>query len=197
MAAVLPSWISERKYFSNPETPCRRFDASHHIPAQIRPTVSEEMSFEEFQGGRHGGHLGYRNGTILAILNLYFVAMPPINFYSLHLMAWEEMSFEESQDGRCHLGYRNGTILAILNLYFASMPPINFYLIQLMAWEEMPFEESQDGRRHLGYRNGPILAILNLYVTLMPPFKFRLNPTYGFWGDVVRRISRWPPFRPS
>ena len=28
------------------------------------------MSFEEFQDSRHGGHLGYWDGTILAILNL-------------------------------------------------------------------------------------------------------------------------------
>ena len=32
------------------------------------------MSFEEFQDG---GHLGYRNGTILAILNLHVATMPP------------------------------------------------------------------------------------------------------------------------
>ena len=34
------------------------------------------MSFEEFQDGVHGGHLGYRNGTTLAILNLYVAPMP-------------------------------------------------------------------------------------------------------------------------
>ena len=28
------------------------------------------MSFEEFQAGHRGGHHGYQNGTILAILNL-------------------------------------------------------------------------------------------------------------------------------
>ena len=38
------------------------------------------MSFEEFQDGRNGSHLGYRNGTILAILNLYVAPMPPIKF---------------------------------------------------------------------------------------------------------------------
>ena len=38
------------------------------------------MSFEEFQDGCHGGHLGYRNGMILAILNLYVTMMPPIKF---------------------------------------------------------------------------------------------------------------------
>ena len=35
------------------------------------------MLFEEFQDG---GHLGYRNGTILAILNLCVTVMPPIKF---------------------------------------------------------------------------------------------------------------------
>ena len=42
--------------------------------------VWEEMSFEEFQDGRHGGHLGYWNGTVLAILNIYVTSMPPIKF---------------------------------------------------------------------------------------------------------------------
>ena len=36
------------------------------------------MLFEDFQDGRHGCHLGYRNETILAILNLYITLMPPI-----------------------------------------------------------------------------------------------------------------------
>ena len=38
------------------------------------------MPFEEFQDCHHGGHLGYRNGTILAILNLYVATMPPTKF---------------------------------------------------------------------------------------------------------------------
>ena len=42
--------------------------------------VWEEMSFKEFQDGHHGSHLGYQNGTILAILNLHVATMPPIKF---------------------------------------------------------------------------------------------------------------------
>ena len=38
------------------------------------------MSFEEFQDGRHGGHVGYRIGTILTILNLQVATMPPTKF---------------------------------------------------------------------------------------------------------------------
>ena len=43
-------------------------------------------------------------------------------------MVWEEMAFEEFQDG-CNR-YRNGTILAILNLYVTPMHPIKFRLNQ-------------------------------------------------------------------
>ena len=78
------------------------------------------MSFEEFQYGCHGGYLGYQNGTILAILNLYVAQMPPIKF-------WLDRTYGLGRDGR-HLGYRNGTILAILNLYNAPMPPVRFRL---------------------------------------------------------------------
>ena len=38
------------------------------------------MLFEEFQDGRTGGHLGYRNRTILAILNPCVTVMPLIKF---------------------------------------------------------------------------------------------------------------------
>ena len=38
------------------------------------------MLFEEFPGGRHSGHLGYWNETILAILILHVATMPPTKF---------------------------------------------------------------------------------------------------------------------
>ena len=52
-------------------------DTSHQVLAQS-DMVWEGMSFEEFQDGRH--HIGYRNGMILAIQNLYVTVMPPIKF---------------------------------------------------------------------------------------------------------------------
>ena len=42
--------------------------------------VWEAMSFVASQDGHHGGHLGYRMGTILAILNLHVATMPPTKF---------------------------------------------------------------------------------------------------------------------
>ena len=129
------------------------------------------MSFEKFQYGCHGGHLGYQNETILAILNLCVAPMPPIKF-------WLNRTYRGG-----HLGYRNGAILAILNICVIVMPPSSSDSV----WEEMSFEEFQDGRHggHLGYRNGTIVAILNLCVTEMPSIKFQLNWTYGLGGDVV------------
>ena len=50
----------------------------------------------------------------------------PSNFGSIQVMVWEDMSFEEFQDGG-HIGKWNGTILTILNVYAAPMPPINFF----------------------------------------------------------------------
>ena len=99
-------------------------------------------------------------------------------------MVWEEMSFEEFQDGRRggHLVYQKVTVLAILNLCDAS----HKVLVQSdIFWEKMSFEEIQDGRHggHLGHRNRTILAMLNLCVTVMPPIK--INPTYGWGGDVI------------
>ena len=66
------------------------------------------MSFKNFQDRLPGGHLGYRKGTILAILNLCVTVMPPIKF-QFNRTGFREMSFEEFQDGRRggRLRYRN------------------------------------------------------------------------------------------
>ena len=79
------------------------------IKLWLRIMVWEEMSFEEFQDGHSGGHLGYWNRTILVILNLCVTVMPPTKF-QLKQTTVLEMLLEEFQDGR-HLGYLNRTIL--------------------------------------------------------------------------------------
>ena len=74
-----PSWIAKQNDLSNAESLCS-FDASHQVSAQSNLLVWE-MSFEEFQIGHYGGHLGYGLGTILAILNLFVTPIPPIEFW--------------------------------------------------------------------------------------------------------------------
>ena len=48
--------------------------------SSIQLTVWEEMLFEEFQDDDHAFYLGYWNGMILAILNLYVAQMLPVKF---------------------------------------------------------------------------------------------------------------------
>ena len=121
----------------------------------IGSTVWEEMSSEEFQDGCHGGHLGYQNRTILAILNLYNAPMTSIKFRlnltwfarrcrlknfkmaPWRLSEWNDFSNSESLCP-CDASHK----------VFGSL--------QLKVWEEMSFEEFQDGHygSHLGYQNG-------------------------------------------
>ena len=84
------------------------------------------MLFEELQDGCHGGHLGKPNGKDLSNSES-LCRSTASHFGSIRLTIWEDMSFEEFEDGH-HLGYRNGMILAILNRYVAPMPPIKFLL---------------------------------------------------------------------
>ena len=134
--------VSEQNDFSNSESLCCSDASPHFSPIQL--TVWE-MSFEEFKDGRPGGHLGYLNGPILAILNLNVSPLPPSKF-------WLNPTYPS---WGCHL------------------------------------------KIHLGYRNGTMLAVLNFHIAPMPPTKFQLKLTYGFAGDVVWRISRWPLWWPS
>ena len=59
-----PSWISERKDFSDSESLCH-CDASHQVLAQSHSRFGRRC----------------QNRTTLAILNLYVDAMPPIMFW--------------------------------------------------------------------------------------------------------------------
>ena len=65
----------------------------------IRLSVQKRLWHEAFKDGCRGGVLGYRNGTNLAILNLYVAPMPPMTFPSKQLTVWKVMSFEEFRDG--------------------------------------------------------------------------------------------------
>ena len=65
------------------------------------------MWFEDFQDGCHGGHLGYQNGTILAILNLHAAQCLAPSFCSIRVTVQEQIATEDFQDGRHggHQGY--------------------------------------------------------------------------------------------
>ena len=54
-------------------------DASHQVSAQSDLAFGRSCHLKSFKMA-HGGHLGYQNGTTLAILNLHVATMPPTNF---------------------------------------------------------------------------------------------------------------------
>ena len=65
------------------------------------------MSFEGFQDGHRGGHLGYQNGTILAILNLCVTVMSPI------VLAQSDLRFGR----RCCLkNFKMAAVAALLDI---------------------------------------------------------------------------------
>ena len=43
--------------------------------------MSRLVSFEEFHDGCPGGHLGFRDRVILAMLSIYVALMPPTKFW--------------------------------------------------------------------------------------------------------------------
>ena len=118
-----PSQISDENYFSNSESMSLRCLPSSL--GSIPITVWEAMSFEKFQDGPHGCHLGCQYGTNLAVLNLQISPMPPTKFQLNPTYLPEQISFQDFQAGHHggHLGYWNGTSLAILNLHVTPMPP--------------------------------------------------------------------------
>ena len=123
-----PSWISERNDFSNFEYLCH-CDASHQVSAQSDLRFGRRCCLKNFQMAAMR-HLGYRNGWILAILNLCVTVMPPIKFqlnrtYGLggdvdwrisRWPSWRPSWILEQND------------LAIVNLCVTMMPPIKFWL---------------------------------------------------------------------
>ena len=91
--------------------------------------IQSLMLFEEFQDCHHGHHLGYWNWMIQQFWISISPRCFPSSFGSTGLIAWEEMWFEEFQDGG-HLGHWNRRILATLNCHITPVPPIMLMLNQ-------------------------------------------------------------------
>ena len=152
-----PSWLSDLIAFSN-----------------------SESVFEDFQNCHRGRHLGYWNGMILAILNLYVAPIPTIKF-------WLKQTYGLGKE--CRL--KNFKISNSESLCHCDAS------YQVLAQSDLWFGRRCRLKNFKIYRNRMILAILNLCVIVTPPIKFQLNRTYSLEGDVVWRISRWLPWQPS
>ena len=96
---------------------------------QIAFSNSESAVVWRVSDCHHGPHLGYWNWMIQQFWISISPWCLPSSFSSTWLTVWEEMWFEEFQNGS-HLGHWNIRILAILNFNITLMPPIMFKLIQ-------------------------------------------------------------------
>ena len=103
-------------------------NASHQVLAQSDLPFVSRWGLKIFKMATWG-HLRYWTRTILAILNLSLRCLPS-SLGSFCITVWEEMPFEEFQDGPhdSHLGCRNGTNLAVLNLLVSPVPLTKFQL---------------------------------------------------------------------
>ena len=115
-------------------------------------TVWEDLSFEEFQDGHRGGHLGCRNGTNLTVLNLHVSLMLPTKFQlDLTYCSGADVVSRFSRWPQSWILERKD--FAILNLHVTPIPP-SLASIRLIIQEQTWFEDFQDGHSgHLGYWN--------------------------------------------
>ena len=124
-----PSWISEQNDFNNSKSSCGP-NASHQVWDQSDLGFSSRCGFKivkmAAQAAILDSQMEWFKQFWISMLRRCF----PSSFSSIWPTVWEEMSFEEYQDGRrgSYLGYWSRTILAILNLCVTVMPPIKFWL---------------------------------------------------------------------
>ena len=95
--------------------------------SSIRLTIREQMRFEDFQDGHHGGILNIGTERFWQFWISMSLRYLPSSFCSIQLTGLGVCG-EISLSFGGHLGYWNETILAVLNLYVSLMPPTKFQL---------------------------------------------------------------------
>ena len=101
-----PSWILELNDSSNSKSRCGP-NASHQVWAQS-DRVRERMWFQDFQDARQAAILDSQTEWFKQFWISMSLRCLPSKFGTIGPTVWEEMPFEEFQDGRHggHLGYR-------------------------------------------------------------------------------------------
>ena len=171
------------------------------------------MLFEQFQDGHYGGHLGYQNRTILAILNLHVALMPSTKFGLISTalgdvvwrfprwLPWQPSWISEGKD------FSNSEPPSIPNAstQVSTQSDLRFWRRcwkcwklttdkgqrtdnrswHKQTWSKAPGEVTIEDCQD-GCRNKILSGILNLHVSPKPPTKFGLNLTYHFCLFVLR-----------
>ena len=105
------------------------------------------MSFAEFQDGGQGSHLGYWNGTISAVLNLYVAQMSPIKF-------WLNLTWL----GRCRL--KNFKMIAVAVLECNDSSNSESLCHSDASHQASAYSDLQFGRCHLKNFTLPAMAAI-------------------------------------
>ena len=120
-----------------------------------------ELTTEYLQDGCCGGHRGYRNKMLLAILNLHVTPMPPIKF-------WLSLTYHSGADVVWRISRWQTWGLSQISdqNYFSNSESLCHSDASHQVWAQSAlrygrsFEVFQDGPhvRHLGCQNGTSLA---------------------------------------
>ena len=178
------------------------------------------MSIQDFQDGHHGqvwaqsdlpfssrrGLMIFKMATVAAILNIGKERLTILNLY-IALMPHIKLQLNPTYGLGGDFVWRFSRWLTWQPSWISEWNDHNKFLCDPNASHQV-WAQSDRIRGRYGFKtfkmaaqatilDRTILAILNLYAAQKLSIKFWLNPTYGLGGDVVWRLSRWPPWRPS
>ena len=195
----MTSRISEQNEFSNSKSPCYPMPSTEF---QLNPTFHwQQITMEDFQDAHRGGHLGYRNKIMLAILNLLVAPVTPTKF-------WLNQIYHSAADEIWRFSiwplWQPFWTLELNDFSNSESLCCSYVSNQVSAQSNLRFRR----RCHLkNFKMATVAAILDIWteqfinseslIALVPPIKFPLNLIYGLGGDVVWRISRCSPWQLS
>ena len=145
--------------------------------------LGEEAKNRFSRWGRHGGHLGFTIGTILAIFDLHVTPMFPSKFG----VNWSFGSGEEAKNRFSRWLPWQPSWISDRNdfSYFLSIshPNDSYHVWSIGFWvqqkkRKIDFQDSWISDRH-DFPIGMILTVFDLQVTPMLPSKFGVNWPFG------------------
>ena len=159
-------------------------------------SVQEKKRKIDFQDGHHGGHLGFRIATILAICD-QVIPMLPTEFQ----VNWPFCSGEEAKNIFTRWPPQRPSWISDGNdfSYFWSTRCflLSYKSVGPSVQEKKRKTDFQDGGQ-LGFSIEAILVSFDLLITTMLSTKFQVNRPFGSGEEAKNIFSRWPPWwRPS
>ena len=160
-------------------------------------SVQEKKRKKDFQDGHHGGQLGFRIATILAICDLQVIPMLHTEFQ----VNWPFGSGEEAKNIFTRWPTQRSSWISDGNdfIYFWSTRCF------LLSFKSVGPSVQEKKRKiyfqvsgQLGFPIETILASFDLLIITMLSTKFQVSWPFGSGEEAKNIFSRWPPWwRPS